>query len=203
LGFKQEDNSTTRKFGGTGLGLSISSSLIKQMHGELKVDSTLHQGSCFYFILPVEICALESKHDEMLKPQKDAYLNPLQGHILVVEDNKTNQMLMGMILDDLGLSYEIANDGVERVDLFKQHEYDLVLMDENMPNMNGIEAAQHMLALQQKNCCSETPIIAITANSLKEDKERFLDAGMSAYLSKPYTEEEIRTLLERFLIKGL
>ncbi len=191
--FSQEDSSTTREYGGTGLGLTISSELVKLLGGELKVKSELDVGSEFYFSIPVTIAkdvesTKEFNEDITFKGEK----------ILLVEDNKANQMFMGIILNELELEVEIANDGVESVEMFKQNSYDLILMDENMPNMDGIEATQQILNIESQNKLSHTPIIALTANALKGDREKFLNAGMDEYLTKPIDKRQIAKALREF-----
>jgi PAS domain S-box-containing protein len=196
--FSQEDTSTTRRFGGTGLGLSISSRLVRLMGGELDVESSVGKGSKFYFELPVEVCVPE-EHGSTDDAQTADNSLPLSGHLLVAEDNKTNQMLIGIILDDFGITYDIANDGAEAVLNFKLKPYDVILMDENMPIMNGIEATRHIRDLEAEESRPPTPIIAVTANAMAEDRQRFLDAGMDDYVSKPYTEDDIRIVLQKYL----
>ena len=197
--FGQEDSSTTRRFGGTGLGLSISSKLLSMMGGELKVESELGKGSRFYSELPIRVCS----EDELTKIDNDILFNheqtQMSGYVLVVEDNKVNQMLMGIILEELGITYDIADDGVKAISMFQTKKYDVILMDENMPNMNGIEATKQLRNQEIKNNLKQTPIIAVTANAITEDRQRFLDAGMDDYISKPYTESDIREKLKKFL----
>jgi len=192
--FSQEDSSTTRKFGGTGLGLTISSNLVKLMGGELKVKSKLGVGSTFYFSLPIK------KNIKNIATTKH-YKNDVKfsGKILVVEDNKPNQMFMNVLLKKLELTNDIANDGVEAIEMFKNNQYDLILMDENMPNMNGIEATKHILQHESQNLLKHTPIIALTANALKGDRERFLNAGMDEYLTKPVNKKRLIEIFGRFL----
>ena len=192
--FTQQDTSTTRQYGGSGLGLSISYSLIKAMGGSLRVNSLVGMGSTFTITLPVTVC--DTHESEMIEENEQRSTLPsLQGHALVVEDNKTNQMLMTLILEEIGLSYDIANDGVEAVALFMKNTYDIVLMDENMPNMNGIEATRQIRQLEKANETKAVPIIAVTANALSSDRERFLNAMMDDYIAKPYTEGDIHTIL--------
>ena len=197
--FSQEDTSTTRKFGGTGLGLSISSHLVKLMGSELKVESTVHKGSKFYFDMPVEVCSEDTINNSFdVDEQIDSNVD-LKGHVLVVEDNKTNQMLMKIILDDLGVTYDITNDGAEGVLNFKLNKYDVILMDENMPIMNGIEASKHIREIEEEKSLTPIPIIAVTANALTGDKEKFIEAGMDDYIPKPYAEKDIVKVLQKYL----
>ena len=156
-------------------------------------------GSKFYFDLPVKLCVKELIDNSNVEDTSLETSQNLKAHVLIVEDNKTNQMLMGMILEDLEITYDIANDGAEGVLSFKQSNYDVVLMDENMPNMNGIEATKRIRELEKEQSLTATPKIAVTANALSEDRQRFLAAGMDDYISKPYGEEDIVKVLQKFL----
>ena len=200
--FSQADISTTRKFGGTGLGLSISNAFVKLLDGELELESKENIGSRFHFSIPIEI------GQEIKKDRKITDTDILKGKILVVEDNKANQMFMKVILKKIGLSFEIANDGIEAVDMFKENapteatlgcRYDMILMDENMPNMGGIEAMKNILKIEKEQNLKHTPIIALTANALKGDRERFIEAGMDEYLTKPVDKKKLSEVLRKFL----
>ena len=197
--FSQQDTTTTRKYGGTGLGLSITSSLIKKMGGVLEVESVVKKGSTFTIKFPLDECIQENQSTMNQVEEIDMEALNLQGHILIVEDNKTNQMLLSMILDECGLSYDIANDGIEALKLFNDNKYNIILMDENMPNLNGIEATNQIRLDEYEDELIATPIVAVTANSLAEDRQRFIDAGMDDYISKPYTEEDIARVLQKYL----
>ena len=195
--FEQEDTSTTRKYGGSGLGLSISKSLIDMMNGNINVDSEPNKGSTFYF--EIELFKDLQKHiDKIEVDDKDkSYLNTtISGDVLLVEDNKSNQLLMSILLDEIGLNTTIANDGVEAVNLVTSNDYDIILMDENMPNMNGIEATSLIKKMEHK---SHIPIIAVTANALKDDKKKFIEAGMDSYLSKPIDQKKLEHTLRKYL----
>jgi len=195
--FNQEDNSTTRKYGGTGLGLAISKELVSLMGGELKVSSTEGKGSEFSFYIP----AITVEHAQEETLSQDLLENFEGKHILLVEDNKSNQLLMSIILEEMFFTVSIANDGVEGVKAFKEGKFDLVLMDENMPNMNGIEATSLILAYEKEEALEHTPIVALTANAVKGDKEKFLAAGMDEYLSKPLNIEEFKAVLSKLFNK--
>ncbi len=193
--FSQEDTSTTREFGGTGLGLSIGSELTKLLGGELKLKSELGVGSEFYFSIPATIGKDIIEQKTNLKD-----INFDNKKILLAEDNKANQMYMKVVFKKMKLKFDIASDGVETVDMFKKGKYDVVLMDENMPNLNGIGATKEILEYEKENNLSHTPIIALTANALKGDRERFLAAGMDEYLTKPVDKKKLSEILGQFLV---
>jgi signal transduction histidine kinase/CheY-like chemotaxis protein len=193
--FNQEDSSTTRLYGGTGLGLSISSELVKLMGGELQLKSELGVGSEFYFTIPVSIGSpikIESTDDQDIV---------LKGNILLVEDNKTNQQFMQIVLGDMELECDVADDGLVAIEMFTNNKYDLILMDENMPNMGGIEATSKIRELERSQNLTRTPIIALTANALKGDKEKFINAGMDEYVSKPVDTHLLTSILSKLLKK--
>ena len=123
------------------------------------------------------------------------------GSVLVAEDNKTNQMLISLLLDDYEIDYKIANDGLEAVKTFKEDKFDLVLMDENMPELNGIGAMQQIKEYEEQNSMILTPIIALTANVLESDKERFLNAGMDGFVGKPINTKELEAEFLKYLKK--
>ena len=197
--FSQEDNSTTREYGGTGLGLSISSELIKLLGGKLKLKSEVGIGSEFYFSIPITVG--EEIKIELTDNEDMQFLNE---RILLVEDNKANQLFMKVILKKMNLKFDIANDGVEAVDMYKRscnnttNRYDVILMDENMPNLDGIGATKQILDYEILNNLIHTPIIALTANALKGDRERFLEAGMDEYLTKPLNKKKFSDILGKF-----
>lgn len=193
--FTQAENSTTRQYGGTGLGLTISSKLIKILGGELKLHSQLNIGSKFYFSIPTEVGTYKSSR---LKEKIDG--SALKGkHILVVEDNRANQMFMSLVLKKFSITFEIANDGLEAIDCFKNKKYALILMDENMPRLNGIEATKRILKIENEKNLIHTPIVALTANALKGDRERFIEAGMDEYLTKPVNKDKLLTILSKLI----
>lgn len=192
--FTQEDSSTTRKFGGTGLGLAISKELVELLGGELKVNSIKGKGSVFYFCIPVTITEIIK---DKIYPTKIKIFS--KEKVLLVEDNKVNQMFMEVVLTNMNLQFDIANDGLEAIEMYKKNNYDIILMDENMPNMNGIESTKHILEYEMNNNLQHTPIIALTANAIKGDREKFLEAGMDCYLTKPVNKIELNSLIEEFL----
>ena len=198
--FEQGDATTTRRFGGSGLGLAISSKLIGMMGGKLRVESNVGEGSKFYFHIPLHPCPENDPHER--KTQTNTEENLLfNGHVLIVDDQEFNRMLLSTILQQYGVTYDVASDGVEALNLYHHNVYDAIFMDENMPNMNGIEATKQIRNIEKEYSSTHTLIIAVTANALIEDQERFLDAGMDDYISKPYSEEDILKVLNKYLSK--
>ncbi|MEN8304688.1 MAG: ATP-binding protein, partial [Campylobacterota bacterium] len=194
--FSQEDSSTTREYGGTGLGLTISHELVKLLGGELKVKSEVGVGSEFYFSIRATVGKEIKDTEEILE---NIIFNDRK--ILLAEDVKTSQMFMRIVLEELNFEVEIADDGVEAVEAFKQNRYDVILMDENMPNLNGIGATKQILKIEDQNNLPHTPIVSLTANALKGDRERFLDAGMDEYLTKPVDKNQLAKVLKKVLIE--
>ena len=194
--FEQADGSTTRKYGGTGLGLSITQNLVEMMDGKIELESAEGVGTTFVVSIPLE------KVDNALAKESEADLveedreNSLESHVLVVEDNKTNQLLIKMLLDEFGVTCDVANDGVEAVEMYNPDKHSLILMDENMPNMNGLEAMRIIKEKYEDRCGA---IIALTANAMDGDRERFIKEGMDSYVSKPIDEEELYRVLKEFL----
>ena len=196
--FSQEDSTTTKKYGGTGLGLTICYKLVNMLGGELKVKSQKEEGSEFYFELPAPYINDKNIQAKIIKKEAIKIFN-LDNNILLVEDNESNQIFMSILLKKMGLNFDIANDGVEAIKLFKLNTYDCILMDENMPNMGGIETTQNILKIEKEQNLKHTYIIALTANALKGDREKFLEAGMDEYLTKPVNKIKLSTIIGKFL----
>ena len=193
--FAQADASTSRRFGGTGLGLSISKKLVEAMGGEIGILSKEGQGSTFWFEIPLEIA--NDVVDEKLAylPQEDD-IQPL--NILVAEDNEANQFLMKTILKRLGHSVSIAENGLQAYEMVQNSEpaYDLILMDMQMPEMNGIESTQHIRMLD--GAVGNLPIIALSANSYEQGYEAVIAAGMNDFVSKPVNIEILKKALAKW-----
>lgn len=196
--FSQADGSMSRKFGGTGLGLAISKKLIKLMGGNIKLDSELGQGACFSFNLYLDKSDRQYLEQEI--EQKHQAINDVSfnAHLLLAEDSPVNQEVAINMLEILGCSVDIANNGLEAVKQFSDTKYDLILMDCQMPEMNGFEATIKIRELEQGKS-NRIPIIAVTANALIGDREICLAAGMDDYLSKPFTMQQIKQHLETWL----
>lgn len=201
--FSQTDISTTRKYGGTGLGLAISKKLVELMSGTIGVESEVDKGSTFWFNCKFR---LPTDHEMVAEESKDDHGSQKSGKlsILLAEDNRINQKVVSLILAKMGHEVEVAENGVKVLDMLRSKKYDLILMDVQMPEMDGIEATERIRKdeiLQDK--AVRIPIIALTANALMGDRERFLEAGMDAYLSKPFKPAELEVIMNNLDINKL
>ncbi|MGA9564802.1 MAG: PAS domain S-box protein [Candidatus Korobacteraceae bacterium] len=204
--FTQVDTSTTRKYGGTGLGLAISKQLVETMGGEIGVRSQEGAGSEFWFTLqltrqsgeaPMD-CAIPSELRSI--PASDVrLLHDANSRILVAEDNNTNQVVAFGILKKLGLHADFVGNGREVIKTLESSPYDLVLMDVQMPDMDGMEATRRIRSSDSKVLNHWIPIIAMTAHALQGDRERFLGAGMNDYIPKPVTQLAVTNVLKCWL----
>ncbi|WP_052501617.1 ATP-binding protein [Thiomicrospira microaerophila] len=200
--FVQAENSTTRDFGGTGLGLAICKGLLALMGSSLQVKSELGKGSCFYFNWQAEMAADPLT---LIKPKPSAALVVTtypDKRILLVEDNKVNQMLMKAILAKMQIKPDLAENGQQAVEQFQNQQacYDLVLMDINMPIMDGVEATQRMREFEVETGCHRVPIVALTANVLRGDREKYLSHQMDEVLAKPIDMTKLYQVFETFLL---
>ena len=202
--FTQADTSTTRKYGGTGLGLNISRSLARMMGGDITAASRMDEGSCFTVSLPAGKSALRDMADDidalavgninaMVQPEQGE-LPRLSGTILLAEDNPDNQRLVQFHIQHVGAKLVIANNGKEAVERALEHDFDLILMDMQMPEMDGVAAAQ---LLRQTGC--SVPIVALTANASREDRERCEEAGFDDFLTKPFDKVRLNQVLRYYL----
>ncbi|MFY0640948.1 MAG: response regulator [Bermanella sp.] len=193
--FQQEDASISRQYGGTGLGLAISKQLVEKMNGNLIVQSAAEQGSRFICQFTWDV-AKNRIDTPAVVPEELAAENFLS-RVLLVEDNEVNQKVALKMLKDFGLYCDLAEDGLQAVHLAKQNQYDLILMDLQMPNMDGYQATK---ALRQEEGLNKvTPIVALTANALYDVKNQCLQAGMNDFLAKPYKKALLQQLLTRWL----
>ena len=192
--FSQADGSTTRRFGGTGLGLAICKQIVELMGGEIGVYSVLDQGSTFWFgvklarVSEVEVAELPTQR---FTPYSS---HSRSGHLLLVEDNPVNQRVTTAMLQKLSCTCDAVTNGCEALEAVAACDYDLILMDCLMPEMDGFETTRRLRERGFK-----LPIVALTANALRGDRERCLDAGMDDYLTKPFRLEDLRTILQHWL----
>lgn len=195
LPFSQINPSLTRKFGGAGLGLAICRKLAEMMGGSITAVSEPGIGSEFTFSALVE----RYQNDKLLKPIGPKIENgmlPIAGmHILIAEDNVFNQMITSKMLEKAGYKFSIANDGLQALNMAKENHYNIVLMDMQMPHMDGIAATIAILNLYQNKNITPPVIIGCSANAMQEDKNKCLDAGMKDFLSKPFTLDDIRSVM--------
>ena len=198
--FQQAENSTSRKYGGTGLGLSITRKLAALMGGRSGVRSTLGQGSTFWFEVRVRVAVQQStKHNvqiELVDLERMLAANFNSARILLVEDNVTNQDVALGMLEDVGMSAVVAENGQQAVEAVLQQHFDLILMDMQMPVMDGLEATKTIRTLPHGKTI---PIIAMTANAYAEDRQRCTDAGMNDHLGKPVMPDTFYSMLIKWL----
>jgi signal transduction histidine kinase/ActR/RegA family two-component response regulator len=203
--FSQADSSASRQFGGTGLGLSICRRLVGLMGGEIGLESQVGIGSVFWFTIPVQVVGGFSNVHAIASPGVKLAIEPSapvhagtgrRPRILVAEDNEINQLYMKELLRLLGYDCDIAANGEAALTAFLENRYDAILMDCQMPEMNGFEAATEIRRREASDPArGHIPIIALTANAMQGDRERCLEAGMDEYLSKPVKNDRLRQLL--------
>ncbi|KMQ51003.1 two-component hybrid sensor and regulator [Chitinispirillum alkaliphilum] len=204
--FSQVDLSTTRKYGGTGLGLAICKKLIDLMGGDIWVKSIPLQGSEFHFLLPFTTSSQKEKsgqrEDKVCGTKPGDKKNSSCGSgwkILIAEDYKINQKVAAEILKRKGYEVVLVSDGLEAIDLLKKEHFDLVLMDIQMPKLDGVQATIKIRKHQEKIVNQDVPIIAMTANVISEDRKAYSKAGMNDYLSKPFNSKGLTSIVEKWL----
>lgn len=207
--FTQADNSATRKYGGTGLGLSICREVIHLMKGRLAVESRVGVGSVFRFAIPelevpplVELGVLEG----VRRPSTISVFKPSQDHalrILLADDNVDNRFLIRSYLKGLPILLEEAQNGREALDSFERNSFDLILMDIEMPEMDGIEATRGIRISEKNRLLHRTPIIAITAHAMLDERDKMLNAGCDSFLVKPLSKAHFLKSIWQVLDRGL
>jgi TMAO reductase system sensor TorS len=195
--FTQADSSTTRKYGGTGLGLAISKQLVELMGGTIGVRSTLVEGSCFQFSMRAKLSAAVIQTPAAIREER----RRLAARVLVAEDAPVNCELAVAMLESFGCEAQVAKNGREAVAAVERERFDLILMDCQMPEMDGFEATRTLRAMEAAagTRAMRIPIVALTANAIKGDRERCLTSGMDDYLAKPFKEEQLWNVLVKWI----
>ncbi len=194
--FHQADSSFARRFGGTGLGLTIARELARAMGGDLVCTSQQGRGSCFTVTVD-----LAPAPDPLPVTAGAGVVSPaLQGHVLLAEDNPVNALVAEAALKKMGLTVELVEDGLQALASFRAQPPDLVLLDCQMPVMDGFEAVRRMREHEREQGLPRTPVVALTANALQGDREHSLAAGMDDHLAKPFRDDELRAVLRRLLV---
>lgn len=193
--FAQADSSTTRRYGGTGLGLSISKLLCEQMGGEITVESRLGRGSTFTARIPIELAA---EPDQPAPAPDEGLALALVGprHVLIVDDNATNRKILSHYLRRLGHSFDVAVNGQQALVAWEERDYDVIIMDIEMPVLDGLEATRELRRREIASVRDYTPIIALSADAMIEKRETALSVGMDDYLTKPVGLREIEERIQ-------
>ena len=206
--FSQADISTTRRFGGTGLGLSVSSQLVKLMGGAIGVESTLGEGARFWFSLPLKLstedvileqakveCASVTTYDNSRTIRKK-----YNASVLVAEDGEVNQLVIAGIMGIFDCNPIVVDNGAAAVEVFSNRQMDIIFMDIQMPEMDGVEATAKIRELEKSSRSADRiPIIALTANAMEGARDKYLNAGMDDYLTKPIDIEEFSSVMEKWI----
>ncbi len=196
--FKQADKSVSSQYGGTGLGLYISSQLVRLLGGKLQVSSSEGEGANFYFSFDVDLDTSQGEiggRDGVHGEKTEISLEGMR--VLVAEDNTMNQRYISTLLRKVGIHFDVGNDGVEAVELYEQNHYDLVLMDLQMPRMDGFEATHRIFDIQKERK-EEVPVLALTASSFLSKKQSAMAQGMSGFISKPFAPNQLYEVLKSY-----
>lgn len=204
--FKQADATVSRKFGGTGLGLPISKKLASLMGGNIEVKSEIGKGSVFSLVLPFTGGAkLNTEDSEQSEAHRRKRIDELKAQIeeaqkvLLVEDYEGNITVLGHVLEDMDVEFDIARTGLEAVNLWKENHYGLILMDIQMPEMDGFTSTKLIRSIESEKSLDRTPIVGMTAHAMVGDKTKCIDAGMDDYLPKPIVELDLKTTVLKYL----
>lgn len=195
--FKQEDGSVNRRYGGTGLGLPISKNLATLMSGTINVESKKDIGSTFTLALPMIVDTDEAQKTpspKMIKKLNDKIKSSIkeESRVLIVEDYEANVIVLTYLLDELSIEFDVAQNGEIAINLFQERHYDAILMDVQMPVVDGFEATRTIRNLENENDLERTPIIGMTAHAFVSDRDQCIEVGMDSYLPKPIVEKDLK-----------
>lgn len=203
--FSQVDSSVTRKYGGTGLGLSISKKLVEAMNGKIWVESEINKGSKFSFTIKLALSPKDLSYQDIANTIvspiiQHSYLEHTKKNILLVDDSEDNRRLIILYLKKLPYNIDTATNGNECIEKIKKKRYDIILMDIQMPIMDGNTATQEIRKLEIERSHNPVPIIAMTANAFIEEKEKSINAGCNAYLTKPINKKKLVETINYFAL---
>lgn len=199
VAFEQAERKAKRKVEGTGLGLAIARRLAQLMGGDVKANSKPNMGSVFVFSAALE--AATAPADQFVPSAAEIEAHQRSLSILLAEDTKTNQIIFRKIIEKAGHTLRIAETGVEAIALYKEQTPDIVMMDWSMPEMDGLEACQHIRVFEQEQGINRTPIIALTANALADDEQLCFDAGMDDFVAKPVRKSVLLATINKWLCR--
>ncbi len=196
--FFQEDSSASRVHGGAGLGLAISRNIARLLDGSLEISRGVESGSEFRLVINAP--AAEEKQLMVSTPTRVGSLDGC--HVLVVEDNLVNRKLCHAMLTKLGCNVTFAEDGLQMIETFAPDTYDVMLVDMQLPHMDGCAATEHVRKIEKERGYLRTPIVAMTANVLSEDRNRCMEAGMDDFLAKPLSQANLRSAIAKWAKVG-
>jgi two-component system, sensor histidine kinase len=194
--FHQADGSFGRRYGGTGLGLTISREIARAMGGNLTCEDSPQGGARFVLTVPL---APTERVVTTYAPLEAPQRAELRGHVLLAEDNPVSALVAETMLQQAGLKVDVVDNGLDAVNRTAAHTYDLVLMDCQMPGMDGFVATAQIRQREQATGARRVPIVALTANALDSDRQRCIEVGMDEHLAKPFREDALTHLLERYV----